>query len=352
MSRRGLTFLIAAAASGILIVLAWFVPVPYVLFLPGPVTDTLGLVGDRPVVGVSGARTYPTGGHLYLTTVGVLPRTCAEHPTMIQALRAWFDHTEAIEPRQTICPPHETEQQVAKSNAQDMTNSQQDAITAALLMLGYPPTNERVIVGEVSPNAPADGVLEVGDVLQSVDGQAVTSNDRLLQLIRSHPVGTPLRMSILRHGSKHEVRLKTVDAGDPRHTPLIGITPDVRATFRGVHVDIGIDPNEVGGPSAGLAFALGIIDKLTPGELTGGRTIAGTGTIDGLGVVGPIGGIQQKILGAVRNGATVFLAPAANCADAKSIAPQSLTLVRVERLRDAVDALHAIASGSNDFPRC
>jgi PDZ domain-containing protein len=117
-------------------------------------------------------------------------------------------------------------------------------------------------------------------------------------------------------------------------------------------VSIGIDPNIVGGPSAGTALALGIIDKLTPGGLTGGRTIAGTGTVDGYGTVGPIGGMQQKIAAAVKAGASVFFAPASECSEAKSAAPSSLTLIKVDTLSTVVKALEAIKSGSTDFPHC
>jgi PDZ domain-containing protein len=119
-----------------------------------------------------------------------------------------------------------------------------------------------------------------------------------------------------------------------------------------VKVHIGIDPDVIGGPSAGTALALGIIDKLTPGGLTGGRTIAGTGTVDGFGTVGPIGGIQQKIAAAAKAGASVFFAPASECSDAKAAAPKSLTLVKVQTLVGAVQALDTIKSGSTAFPHC
>ena len=123
---------------------------------------------------------------------------------------------------------------------------------------------------------------------------------------------------------------------------------------------IGIDPNDVGGPSAGLMFTLGIIDRLTPGGITGGKTIAGTGTIDGFGEVGPIGGIQQKVAAvagfgppnAPRVHASYFLAPASECADAKAAAPSSMVVVRVDTLATAVSALKAIKAGGTDFPRC
>ena len=151
---------------------------------------------------------------------------------------------------------------------------------------------------------------------------------------------------------RRTVHIRTAASPDDAKRPVIGIETDVNATFRGVDVTIGLDPAQVGGPSAGLAFTLGIVDKLTPGSLTGGRTVAGTGTINAFGVVGPIGGIQQKIAGAERAGATVFLAPASECADAKAAAPSTMTLVKVDTLHTALKALKAIDSGSTAFPHC
>jgi PDZ domain-containing protein len=117
-------------------------------------------------------------------------------------------------------------------------------------------------------------------------------------------------------------------------------------------VKVTIQLNDVGGPSAGLMFSLGIVDKLTPQQETGGKNIAGTGTIDSNGVVGPIGGIEQKMLGARNEGATAFLVPADNCAEAKPAAPKGLRLVKVTSLSQALDALHALTTGQVDVPSC
>src|SRR5512142_356915 len=133
MSRRAVTLLTAAGLVAILGILAGVLPVPYVVLVPGPVTDTLGNVGTAPVVSVKGAQTYDAGGHLYLTTVGVIPGTCDKNPTLQDALQAWFDKHQAVQPKQVICPPGQTSQAVSQQNADEMTQSQQDAITAALL---------------------------------------------------------------------------------------------------------------------------------------------------------------------------------------------------------------------------
>jgi PDZ domain-containing protein len=353
MSRRGLTFVLAAVLTLVLGVLAAVLPVPYVVLVPGPVTDTLGDVErGQPLVSVEGTRTYDVGGHLYLTTVGVIPGDCDEQPTLLQALRAWFADDKAVQPHQVICPPGETPTQVQRHNEQDMSQSQRDAITAALLQLGFKPTSEQVVVGDVQSDVPAAKVLQAGDAIVAVNGEPVDGADELRDLVAAHPIDTTLTVTIERNGKERDVSVRTIDSLDPEHRPIMGITPDLQASFGKVRVSIGVDPEDVGGPSAGLAFSLGIIDRLTPGSLTGGRTVASTGTIDGFGHVGPIGGIQQKIYGALEVDATVFLAPAGDCVDAKEVAPDSLTLVKVDTLQTALDALAAIRSGSDDFPRC
>jgi PDZ domain-containing protein len=355
MSRRGLTFLAAGVFAAVLIALGYVLPVPYVVLVPGPVTDTLGTVAQNSstqVVSVSGATTYPVNGHIFLTTVGVVPGSCSAHPTLFQALRAWWDKSEAVEPHQAICPPGETSQAVQQQNEQDMTDSQRDAVTAALLQLGYKPSSEQIIVADVDPGAPAAQVLQAGDVVVAVDGTKLRSAAQLHALISAHAIGTTVRVTVRRGKATHTYAIRTVASTVGKKHAIVGITPDINATFKKPSVQIGIDPAQVGGPSAGLAFTLGILDKLTPGGLTGGRTIASTGTIDGFGIVGPIGGIQQKIAGAERAGATVFLAPAADCADAKSVASKSLILVKVETLKTALSALRAIDSGSTAYPRC
>jgi PDZ domain-containing protein len=357
MSRRGLTFGLAGALFVILVVLATVLPVPYILLVPGPVTDTLGSIPGAkpntttPVVSVSGTQTYPTGGHIYLTTVGVVPGTCDHQPTLFQTLRAWLNKTEAVEPQQVQCPPNESPGDVQKANEHDMSQSQQDAITAALLQLGYPTTTRELTVSDVSSDVPAAKVLRVGDGVVAIDGHPINGLTPLRAQLATHKPGDTVALTIDRGGQRKDVSVKTV-AAPGTHRPIIGFTPDLRATFKDVHVKIGIDPAEVGGPSAGLAFTLGIVDQLTQGELTGGKTVAVTGTIDGFGHVGPIGGIQQKIAGAKAAGATIFLAPASECEDARAVAPSSMTLVKVTTLQGALDALDALTSGSGSVPHC
>jgi PDZ domain-containing protein len=359
MSRRTVTLGVAGFLLVVLVVVAFVIRVPYIILLPGPVTDTLGNIpasdtatgkAGGPVIQISGAPTHATDGHLYMTTVEELPGDCNTDPTLWEAVKAWFSSTQTVEPRQVVCPPGQTTQAVQQQDAQQMEQSQSDAVTAALFELGYHPTSQHVTIGSVNPGVPAAQVLQNADVVLAINGTAVSTLADVHREVAKVAPGDPITLTIERNGKTKTVHTTTVRGEDGKSE--IGFTPDRTATFDGLKVHIGIDPNVIGGPSAGTALALGIIDKLTPGGLTGGRTIAGTGTVDGFGTVGPIGGIQQKIAAAAKAGASVFFAPASECSDAKAAAPGSLTLVKVATLQGAVQALDTIKSGGTSFPHC
>jgi Lon-like protease len=358
MHRRTTTLVVALGVLVVLVLGASLIKVPYVILRPGPVTDTLGTIpvsenaahqAGIPVIKISGKPTYDSGGRLYMTTVEELPGNCSSHPSLYSAVKAWFSRTQTVEPQQVQCPPNQTSHQVAQQNAQEMSQSQVDAETAALFELGYKPLTQHVTVGSVN-GPPASDVLEDGDVILAINGTPVSTIAELHAVLAKVTAGDVITMTIERNGKVSQVKTKTQTGSGG--AAIIGIDADRTATFPGIDVKIGIDPEVIGGPSAGTALALGIIDKLTPSGLTGGRTIAGTGTMDGYGRVGPIGGIQQKIAGAVRAHATIFFAPASECPDAKAAAPKSLTLVKITTLSGAVKALTAIKNGSSDFPRC
>jgi PDZ domain-containing protein len=359
MTRRTTTFAVALALLLGLLIVGSQISVPYVILLPGPVTDTLGNVpaGDTangrpggPVIQISGVKTQPTNGHLYLTTVEELPGDCDQHPSLWHAIKAWFSKTETVEPQQVECPPGETAQADQQKSVQEMSESQVHAITAALTELGYTSTGNRIAVASVESGTPAAKVLHAGDVIEAVNGHQIHSVTQLRAAVSAKPAPAPLQLTIQRSGGTQTV--STTSIKGKNGMPMIGIGAVLAPTFNGIEVNIGIDPDVIGGPSAGTALALGIIDKLTPGGLTGGRTIAGTGTVSATGKVGPIGGIQQKIAAAVRAHATVFFAPASECPDAKAAAPSSLTLVKITTLHEAVTSLQAIKAGSTAFPHC
>jgi PDZ domain-containing protein len=231
-----------------------------------------------------------------------------------------------------------------------MSESQVNAVYAALTELGYHSTGEDVFVDSVSSDSPAAAVVKADDVITSIDGTAITKAQQVVDLVQAVAPGKSVTMVVERDGKRMTLQIPTRKGADGK--AQVGVSIGQRPTFNGINVTIGIDPDVIGGPSAGTALALGIIDKLTPGGLTGGRTIAGTGTVDRHGKVGPIGGIQQKIAAAVDAGATVFFAPASECSDAKAAAPDTLMLVSVQTLQGAVAALKAIKAGSSNFPHC
>ena len=344
MSRRTLTLLLSAAVALVLVLIAAVVRVPYVALAPGPTFNTLGADDTgTPVIRVSGHATYEDDGHLNMTTISVVVPL-----TLAQALRGWFRHDYAVVPRDAIYPPDKSTDEVRKQDEADFKASQSSATTAALRYVGIKGT-VHVYVASVRKGAPADGVLRKDDVLVSVDGKTVTGQKQLISLISARRPGEAVRLGLLRAGKPMTVSVGTASMTEQDGTvrPVIGVTPAERVDFP---VKVTISLGDIGGPSAGLMFALGIIDKLEPGSLTNGRFIAGTGTIDDEGVVGPIGGIQQKLIGASRKGAKVFLVPAANCAEALSSPPDGLKLIKVSSLKGALSELHNLNTGAPTTP--
>ena len=196
MSRRALTLIVAATALVILGVVGSVLPVPYVALQPGPITNTLGNEPgtDQPLIVVKGHPTYPTEGTLALTTVSVVgdPR---HQPTLFSALADWFDRDTAVVPEQLTFPPGENVDQVQQENAQEMQQSQENAVTAALTYL-HIPVKTVVAVGEITKSAPAAEVLKTGDVIESIDGQRITSEKQLRSLITGHQPGDVLKLTI------------------------------------------------------------------------------------------------------------------------------------------------------------
>jgi PDZ domain-containing protein len=193
-----------------------------------------------------------------------------------------------------------------------------------------------VEVVDVRQGAPADGKLRPGDRLQRADGRAITSIRELQALIRGHRPGETLALGVKRGDAALPVRVAVgLDDGQPR----IGVV--LRELYGRLPVQVSIDTENIGGPSAGMMFALSIYDKLTPGDLTRGLRVAGTGQITEDGSVMPIGGIAEKLVGARRQGATVFLLPRGNCDEAIAHPPRGLRLVPVSNAREALDFLES-----------
>ncbi|GAQ70107.1 Lon protease [Streptomyces turgidiscabies] len=347
--------LIALLCAGV------FITVPYSELSPGPTVNTLGDHGGEPVLQITGHKTYATTGHLNMTTVRV---TSADYKmNLVEAVYGWLSHDNKVVPHDTLYPDGKTEEQSTQENAEEFSQSQESAKVAALDKLGVP-VQSWVIVATVVKGSPSEGVLHAGDVIKAVDGTAVKVPTDVAKLVTKHKPGEKVVFTIVpaaeqaaaekakRAATKtRDITITTTKSDDDdAQRAIVGISAGTDHTFP---FTIDIKLADVGGPSAGLMFALGIYDKLTPGSLTGGKFVAGTGTIDDDGVVGPIGGIEMKTVGARDKGAQYFLTPADNCAAAASDTPEGLTLVKVATIGDALNALKDIRSGdTGDLPKC
>jgi PDZ domain-containing protein len=323
----------AALLAAVLGVLGASLPVPLVALGPGPTYDTLGEVNGAPVVTVDGLPTFPTTGHLNMTTVAVSDRL-----TFVDVLRAWASGARQVVPRSVVFAPGKSDDQVREENTQQFATSETNAELAAMAELAIP---TRVVVGAVVPDSPAAGALQVGDELVAVSGRAVASPAAVADALAGTTPGQNVVVTYRRGGQERRADLALGRSGD-RPQGLLGVRPAVEPRTGDIKINLG----DVGGPSAGLMFALAVVDKLSPGSLTGGRFVAGTGAIDAAGRVSPIGGIAFKMQAARESGATVFLVPDANCAEAASVAPAGLALVRVTALADAVRQLQALDAGT------
>lgn len=333
-ARRQLNVIVATLLLVVLVLLAWLLPVPFAQERPGPAVDVLGSKSGADFIAVTGHQTYPTTGRLDLTTVSVTAP--GERLPLLAMLAGWISPRSAVVPITYVYPPSLSVAQVQQQNAEEMDASQTTA-TAAGLRQARIKVTDRVQILSIAENAPAAGKLKAGDYVTSVDGTAITTPQELRDRIRSHEPGEKLTFDYVRGSADGSVDIVAGAAQDDAKVAAIGVTPGV-GYLSDVSASVHL-PQQIGGPSAGMMFALGLYDKLTPGALTGGRTVAGTGTIDADGKVGPIGGIQQKVNGAREAGATVFLAPASDCSSAGSAGVDGITVYRVATLADSVTVL-------------
>ncbi|MEU5635295.1 PDZ domain-containing protein [Streptomyces rishiriensis] len=361
MPRRTATMLASTLMLIALLCAGVLIPVPYAEMSPGPTVNTLGDHDGEPVLQIAGRRTYATSGNLNMTTVRV---TSADYRmNLVEAVYGWLAHDTKVVPHDTLYPDGKTEEQSTQENAEEFSQSQESAKVAALKELKVPVTSW-VIVSTVVKGSPAEGRLHAGDVIKAVDGAAVKQPGDVAKLVTKHKPAEKVVFTIVPAKEQaaaekahkaatgtQDVTVTTATSDDSgQKRAIVGISAGTDHTFP-FTVDIKLA--DVGGPSAGLMFALGIYDKLTPGSLTGGKFVAGTGTIDDDGKVGPIGGIELKTVGARSQGAQYFLTPAENCAAAAKDTPSGLKLVKVNTIDDALGALKDIRSGDTaDLPKC
>ncbi|HEX4705501.1 MAG TPA: PDZ domain-containing protein [Pseudonocardiaceae bacterium] len=339
-SRRTWTLawsLVLVAALGLI---GGFVQVPYVALGPGPTYDTLSSVSGTQVVGVSGTRTYQTSGQLRMVTVSLTDKV-----TLFGALGLWITGGYALAPREDYYSPGESEQQVEQQNVQEFKDSQSDAEVSALRYLHYPIS---VVAQEVVTGSPADQHITAGDKLITVNGRNVASAEDVQNALANTTPGQTVDI-VVRTGADAPRDLKIKLGSNPdRKQGFLGINP---ASHGDIPFKITISLSNIGGPSAGLMFALAVVDKLTPLDVNGGMVVAGTGQIDDLGNVSPIGGIPFKLVAARDAGATVFLTPADNCSEAKTNIPNGLRLVKVTSLTSAIGELADLKAG-RPVPGC
>jgi PDZ domain-containing protein len=349
LSRRVRTLIVAAVLFLILFVLALTLPVPYVILSPGPTYNTLGTDSfGNVIIKIDGKTPNKTSGHLNMTTVSVTSQPISA----FQAVTGWLLNDEVVVPRTAVYEPGKSQKQTDQQNTQDFITSQDSAKVAALCELGFP---KAFGVVTVRADGPSHGVLLPGDQLVSVAGRPADTSAKLTAVLQTQKPGTKVPVVVKRQvkGSSGiktanlEVTLTTPPKGEKGARLGIEVSETCLAPFS---VDLGL-ANQIGGPSAGLMFALGIMDKVGSVDLTKGRFIAGTGTIDASGKVGAIGGIALKMIAAKNKGASVFLAPADNCADVVKATPAGLKVVKVDTLHHAVQDLINIEKGQS-VPGC
>ena len=319
------------AAFGVLLAA---VPVPYVALGPGPTFDTLGEVEGKPVVAIEGTPVKPTNGHLNMTTVSQ-----KDGLTMGQALAFWASGDEQLVPRDLVFPPEKSREDIKSAQTADFQRSEDNAEYAALNYLKYP---KAVTAEKINDPGPSAGKLQAGDALEAVNGTKVPDIEAFTKILKATKPGQEIVIDYRRRNNTTGTARITLGKNDDRDYGYLGIAVQ-DAPWAPFTVDFNLA--NIGGPSAGLMFSLAVVDKLTDGDLNGGKFIAGTGSIGADGTVGPIGGISHKMPAAQQAGATVFLVPKDNCDEARTVHGNSMELVKAENLTQTIEALKTLTSG-------
>lgn len=348
MTRQTWTAFVSAGLFVAMAITLAVLPVPFVAWSPGGTENTLGSVKGQPIISIEGTTTYPTTGRLDLTIVS---GTAADSRlTLVEALAAYWLPDRDTLPRDSIYPPGQSADEVERAETQMMDSSQSDAAVAALRAAGQPVT-EMPVVASVTVSGPAHQKLLPGDLVQSVDGVSTPTSDSVAEQIQTHRPGEVVEFEVLRNKVRTAVLVTTIASSTQIGTAVVGITVDRGYDYGPtIRFDLG---QQLGGPSAGMVFALAIYDKITPGDLLRDLHVAGTGQISADGTVGAIGGLQQKIASADQAGASMFLVPEVNCRDLAGL-DTDLRLVKVATLQNAIDAVAAVAASgaAAETPAC
>lgn len=314
--------------------------VPYAAEGPGPTVDTLGSVDEVEVVDVKAPKTFETDGQLNMTTVSVRTRM-----SLAQALGRWLTTDDTIVPIDTVMPPNVSEEDFRKANQQAFSRSESAATITAMDYLNIP---VQVKVAGVMEDSAAADVIKADDLIVAVDGKEVSEPSEVQEIVQGKKPGDTVKLRIERAGKERNETITLKEHPDDAEIALLGIT---MTSTPGQGIDVTYNLQDIGGPSAGMMFSLAVIDKLSEKELTGGKFVAGTGTIAENGEVGPIGGIEHKVRAAQEAGAELFLAPTKNCEAATSRDYGDMAIAAVDNIDDAVSAMEAFSQGK-DFTTC
>lgn len=338
---------VSGLATAAMLLTGFVIPVNFVTEEPGPTFNTIGDYEGKQLIDIEGTKTYGVSGNLDMTTVSVAggPNT---HLGALQALGTWLQPNTTVLPSDLLYSHTVTSQEVREQNTADMSDSQEIAQAAALNYLKKPVTEKLTVTGVVKDGASV-GKLQEGDVLQKIDSTSITAFGQISDVL-GKTKDQPVTVTVLRDGKTVTEKI-TPKLNTSNNQYLLGVSIKRHYNFP-FTVKYGLE--EVGGPSAGMMFSLGIIDELTPGDMTGGKHFAGTGTIESDGTVGPIGGIAQKMVGARQSGATIFLAPSDNCDEVVDHVPDGMSVIKVSKLSDAVDAVTEVGKGKDpaSLPTC
>jgi len=306
---------------------AWLYPADSYLLLPDrakPLADLVKVEGEKP---------HPPGEILY---VDVIVRQASVLEELLPFTRP--DGADLV-PKNAIVPPGSNYQERRRQNLRQMDRSQKIAAAVALRQLGYKVVAkpEGALIVDVGPGSPADGKIEATDVIVGVDGEPVKTPQDLRRLIAKHKPGETVKLSVRAGGATRNVEVGTIESPAEKGRPIIGVQVEQSAAIS-LPLDVKIDLGGVGGPSAGLAFALDIAEELR-GNVDRGLKVAATGELELDGQVAPIGGVKQKVIGAKRSGADVFLVPAGDNAEEARRHAGDLRVIPVESFRQALRAL-------------
>lgn len=310
-------------------VLAWNIELPYLAYSAGPVSDAADSVVAEEV------EFFPPAGELLMLTV------ISQDVNIFEALIAGIDPTVDLVRKQAVRREGESDEEYRNRVLQQMDDSNFRAIAVALQYLGYEMVPTEVVINEVMEGVPAFSVLELGDTVRSVNGTSIATIADFGPALEGYEVGDIIAIDVVRAGSIVELSVELAERDDEPGVPMIGI---VLGELTESPFPIAIEAGDVGGPSAGMMHTIAIIDALTEGELTDGRVIAGTGTIQLDGTVGNIGGIRQKVVGAEAAGAEFILVPQGNYESALTAERRSIEIVPVATLDEAISFLESLDS--------